>query len=515
MPRQNSVRRSPFNINEDGIFIADNNTIKLAVNSYLDRNVDNLPPIGTWDVSNVTNMDSLFHQKNKFNEDISQWNVSNVTSMRFMFFGAHKFNQPLNNWNVSNVEDMAGMFNRAYLFNNSINGWNVSNVEDMNVMFSQTNFNQPLNDWDVSNVENMSGMFSYAEQFNQPLNNWIVSSVKSMEKMFENAFMFRQDLSMWIINPDAKIRDMFFGASRMPEAFIPKKQRRPRNSNQSRAQQIIQPVTQQIPQQTTQTRPRQTRPRQTRTRQPRTQPTIQGNELLEELQPDLQPQTPIQDTPSTPELLKIYDAIKVFDPINVEEMPISKFFEENEDYAPFIIRNPQGTFTGEAINWPASSSSGKEFIECLDNTPLDWQGNSYSKYIKPNGRRFIKMNISGSTTMVVKPIWYNAGTVPGTKIFNLVPADKVLKFMSKPLAIQELPEDFSALGAEHCNQLGEVGTYTLEEITIDELNNIINQPLNGGKNKKLFNKTFKKRTTFRKHTNKKRRIKNKSRKNKK
>ena len=85
--------------------------------------------------------------------EISNWDVSNVTDMESMFEGTWSFNQPLNNWNVSNVTNMAGMFEDA------------------------TYFNQPLNKWDVSNVTYMRGMFANATSFNQPLNKWDVSIV--------------------------------------------------------------------------------------------------------------------------------------------------------------------------------------------------------------------------------------------------------------------------------------------------------------------------------------------------
>ena len=45
--------------------------------------------------------------------DISQWDVSNVTDMWSMFNDARAFNQPLNNWNVSNVTNMRWMFEDA------------------------------------------------------------------------------------------------------------------------------------------------------------------------------------------------------------------------------------------------------------------------------------------------------------------------------------------------------------------------------------------------------------------
>tara|TARA_B110000046_G_scaffold28100_1_gene28965 strand:- start:45 stop:335 length:291 start_codon:yes stop_codon:yes gene_type:complete len=59
--------------------------------------------IGSWDVSNVTNMSSMFASARAFNQDISSWNVSNVTNMYWMFNAATSFNQDISSWNVSNV----------------------------------------------------------------------------------------------------------------------------------------------------------------------------------------------------------------------------------------------------------------------------------------------------------------------------------------------------------------------------------------------------------------------------
>ena len=46
-------------------------------------------------------------------------------------------------------------------------------------------FNGILENWDVSSVTNMNQMFSGCEKFNQPLNKWDVSSVISMKEMFK------------------------------------------------------------------------------------------------------------------------------------------------------------------------------------------------------------------------------------------------------------------------------------------------------------------------------------------
>ena len=43
-------------------------------------------PIGDWDVSAVTSMDSMFFDASDFNQDLSKWDVSAVTEMNVMFF---------------------------------------------------------------------------------------------------------------------------------------------------------------------------------------------------------------------------------------------------------------------------------------------------------------------------------------------------------------------------------------------------------------------------------------------
>jgi surface protein len=398
-------RMTPTNmsyfINSEDTFIPTDANIKVAVNSYLNGNPNNLPPIGEWDTSQITDMSLLFKEHKEFNEDINNWNVSNVTNMKMMFLSAESFNQPLNKWNVSNVTDMK-------------------------LMFSFTSFNQPLNNWNVSNVTDMTMMFSFAQ--------------------------FNQDISMWKLNPNVNMTSMF-NECPISDEFMPRIQRVVENRRRTIEE---------------------TGERRQRSR-------VSGSDILQQRQPETVSLPQIQNTQLTPQLIQIYDKINVFDPINVEEVSVSKFFEENIDYNPFIVRNQRGIFTGDAIDWPAPSSTGKEFIECTDDTPSDWQGNSYSNYIKQNGRRFIKINIAGSPTMIVKPNWYNSKSVPGTKIFNLVPTGKVFKFMSKPLTIEELPEDFTALGADHCNQTGELGAYILEEIKIEDLKNLVSRQSKGGK----------------------------------
>ena len=79
-------------------------------------------PMGTWDVSRVTDMSRMFSNFKDFDADISDWDVSRVKDMRGMFLSASSFNGDISKWDVSRVEDMEGMFAGARSFNRKLCG---------------------------------------------------------------------------------------------------------------------------------------------------------------------------------------------------------------------------------------------------------------------------------------------------------------------------------------------------------------------------------------------------------
>jgi len=69
--------------------VIDDENIYEYVSIYLTTGGHNFfdKDISEWDVSNVTNMDGLFENKNMDGIDITKWNLANVTSMENIFNG--------------------------------------------------------------------------------------------------------------------------------------------------------------------------------------------------------------------------------------------------------------------------------------------------------------------------------------------------------------------------------------------------------------------------------------------
>lgn len=195
-------------------------------------------PVGNWNTSSVTSIQSLFYNQPAFNQDLSTkvvtvngtsyvaWDTKNVTNMGFVFYC----------WSDSN-----GYANNKGIFNGNISNWNTSKVTSTTIMFAnQPLFNQDISTkvvsvsgvsyvaWDVSNVTNMSYMFWIPDsttgggQFNKDISNWNTSKVTVMTSMFQNQLSFNQEVgtkavtvsgvtySAWSVSAVTNMDAMFF-----------------------------------------------------------------------------------------------------------------------------------------------------------------------------------------------------------------------------------------------------------------------------------------------------------------
>lgn len=128
-------------------------------------------------VSEITNMDALFHSKYlcDFCGDVSKWDVSKVTSMNHMFCGCKKFNCNLAEWNTENVTNMNAMFHECHEFEGKgLENWIVTNVETMEGLFGYCYefTGKEVEDWDIQNVESMIDMFYDCKNLNCNLDPW-------------------------------------------------------------------------------------------------------------------------------------------------------------------------------------------------------------------------------------------------------------------------------------------------------------------------------------------------------
>lgn len=175
---------------------------------FFNSNIHTVNNIDSWNVSNITDFDSMFSGASHFNQAINNWDVSNAYTLGEMFSGASNFNQPLNDWDVSSVWVMNNMFSNS-AFNQPLNNWDVSNVTSMSFMFASCAFNQNINNWNVSNVRYLENMFANNLVFNQPLNDWDLSSAVSLYGMFWVADSFNQPLDNWNTSHITDLRRVF------------------------------------------------------------------------------------------------------------------------------------------------------------------------------------------------------------------------------------------------------------------------------------------------------------------
>jgi Mycoplasma protein of unknown function, DUF285 len=171
-------------------------------------------PIGTWDVSRVTNFDRVFaNDRNQmidpmlgpsvpssFDDDLSLWDTSNAVTMIGMFQGATSFSgKGLEKWSVSKVDDFSFMFEFARNFVGNVSAWNTSSAVNMRALFRHAEiFNGDVSHWNVSRVETMTDMFNHAYEFEGgDLRTWNTSSVLLFDGVFSNAWLFSGKVSTW------------------------------------------------------------------------------------------------------------------------------------------------------------------------------------------------------------------------------------------------------------------------------------------------------------------------------
>lgn len=154
------------------------------------------------DTSNVTNMGSMFHgtkiNKDSTNIDTSNWDTSKVTNMSSMFSFVD-FTPDVTNWNTSNLENAVQMFSKSYIKNLDVSKWNTSKLKNATAMFEDLENEVDLNvsNWNTSNLEYSSSMFLGYKGKDLDVSNWNTSKLKQSSFMFAKYKGKNLDVSNW------------------------------------------------------------------------------------------------------------------------------------------------------------------------------------------------------------------------------------------------------------------------------------------------------------------------------
>ncbi len=125
----------------------------------LKLNADDTP-----DLSQVTELSRMFENCTNF-EDLKDrmgsWDVSTIESIDSMFSGCSIFNEDIGAWTFTNLLTTEAAFQEAVTFNQNISSWNMATVIDIEDLFSgASSFDQDLSSWDISSVTSMTGLFT-------------------------------------------------------------------------------------------------------------------------------------------------------------------------------------------------------------------------------------------------------------------------------------------------------------------------------------------------------------------
>lgn len=189
--------------------------------------LQDISPLSSWDVHNVTNMMRAFRRIGCDTlYGLDAWDVSKVTDMTYAFQSARISTvDNIADWNLQSVVTMSHTFEYCSSLSDisGLSDWNVSNVTDMQSLFNDcyalTDIS-PLSQWDTHSVQNMTYMFSDCKLSNiSYLSNWDVSGVRTFSEMFlwDRSLKSLNGLQLWDVSNATSFIAMFGGCSTLTD----------------------------------------------------------------------------------------------------------------------------------------------------------------------------------------------------------------------------------------------------------------------------------------------------------
>ena len=124
------------------------------------------------------------------------------------FFGQINFNCYVGGWDMSNTTNIASIF-RSTAFNNDgvddLNNWDTSNVTSFSQVFRSCPFNHDLSSWSFASQTSLQRMFQSNGSFDQDISAWgtndggMSASTASFNNMLDGTAMSTENYSKWII----------------------------------------------------------------------------------------------------------------------------------------------------------------------------------------------------------------------------------------------------------------------------------------------------------------------------
>ncbi len=170
------------------------NVTNMAYMFYNNYNLTNVDGAEKWDVRKVTTMAYMFTSTGKLNniDKLTGWRMPALLDMNSMFSysGLENVDGAIN-WDVSNVTNMTTLFlgNSSLTNIDGLENWDVSSAQNMSTMFTYdtglTSLSK-LHKWRPSSATTMTWMFAGCTNIESldGLQNWTVGNVQDFSSMF-------------------------------------------------------------------------------------------------------------------------------------------------------------------------------------------------------------------------------------------------------------------------------------------------------------------------------------------